>query len=83
MSMNCMNCTGYQDSQDYIIVDNIEDATHWLAQQDSQSYVREYIIPNKAYELIKTLNFELQKQGFLTINGKIPLNYLLNRLNIQ
>jgi hypothetical protein len=38
---------------------------------------------NKAYEIIKVLNIELKNQGFLTINGKIPINYLLNRLNIQ
>jgi hypothetical protein len=38
---------------------------------------------SKAYEIIKVLNIELNNQGFLTINGKIPINYLLNRLNIQ
>ncbi len=38
---------------------------------------------SKAYEIIKTLNCELKEKGFLTINGKIPSNYLFSRLNIQ
>lgn len=38
---------------------------------------------SKAYEIIKVLNIELKNKGFLTINGKIPSTYLLNRLNIQ
>ena len=38
---------------------------------------------SKAYEIIKILNLELEKKGFLTVNGKIPVSYLFNRLNIQ
>jgi len=38
---------------------------------------------SKAYEVIKILNMELKKEGFLTVNGKIPVSYLFNRLNIQ
>ena len=32
-----------------------------------------------AYRMIKRLNAELESQGYLTLTGKVPLNYFLKR----
>jgi hypothetical protein len=37
---------------------------------------------SRAYNLIKKLNQELERQGYLTINGRVPLDYLEERLNL-
>ena len=34
---------------------------------------------NRAYEIIRQLNAELEQKGYLTIRGKIPKAYLLER----
>ena len=34
---------------------------------------------NRAYEIIRQLNAELEQKGYLTIRGKIPKEYLLER----
>ena len=33
----------------------------------------------KAYEYIRKLNAELEEKGFLTVRGKVPAKYLLER----
>ncbi len=38
---------------EYQITNNITEATHWLAHTDNKSKVKDYIEPNKVYELIK------------------------------
>ncbi len=37
----------------------------------------------KAYQIIRTLNAELEKKGYIIIRGRIPQNYLLQRLGIE
>lgn len=37
---------------------------------------------SRAYTLIKKLNSELEQQGYVTINGRIPYDYLQQRLNL-
>lgn len=39
----------------YTIVNNVEDATHWIAYTDEKSCVKEWIIPGKVYELVKLI----------------------------
>ena len=34
----------------------------------------------KAYEIIRTLNAELKEKGYLTVQGKIREDYLLERM---
>lgn len=34
---------------------------------------------SKAYQLIRTMNEELQKDGYLTVRGKVPVAYLEKR----
>lgn len=34
---------------------------------------------SKAYELIRTMNEELQENGYLTVRGKVPVAYLEKR----
>ena len=34
---------------------------------------------SKAYELIRTMNEELQSQGYLTVRGRIPVAYVKKR----
>lgn len=35
---------------------------------------------SKAYTVIKTLNEELKKQGFLTVKGKVPKKYFQTKI---
>lgn len=35
---------------------------------------------SKAYKMLKTWNEELQKDGYLTINGKIPKKYVEKKM---
>lgn len=37
----------------------------------------------KAYQIIRVLNSELEKKGYIIIRGRIPQNYLLQRLGIE
>lgn len=37
----------------------------------------------KAYQIIRILNSELEKEGFIIIRGRVPKNYLLQRLGIE
>lgn len=34
---------------------------------------------SKAYQLIRTMNEELQEKGYLTVRGKVPAAYLEKR----
>ncbi len=34
---------------------------------------------SSAYKVIRQLNDELQKKGYLIVNGKIPKNYFVSR----
>ncbi len=36
-----------------------------------------------AYKTIKQLNNELEEQGFYTISGRIPKDYLFKRYNLK
>lgn len=35
------------------------------------------------YKVIRTLNTELQEKGFLTVQGRIPIEYLCERYKID
>lgn len=37
----------------------------------------------KAYEVIRALNLELKEKGFLTIQGKINIRYLIKRFGLE
>lgn len=37
----------------------------------------------KAYQIIRQLNSELEKKGYLTIRGRVNKDYLLKRLGIK
>lgn len=37
----------------------------------------------KAYQIIRELNEELKKEGYITIRGRINKDYLLKRLGIE
>lgn len=39
-----------------------------------------FVSKSKAYLIIKQLNQELEEKGFLTIAGRIPERYLLDRM---
>lgn len=36
-----------------------------------------------AYQIIRTLNAELQKRGYLTASGRVPAVYFLKRYGIE
>ena len=48
-----------------VIVDYVEDATHWLAYQDQSSPVKQYIFPNKLYKLHKLIDSEGIEEYFI------------------
>lgn len=37
----------------------------------------------KAYKIMKELNDELEKKGYITVRGRINKNYLLKRLGME
>lgn len=37
----------------------------------------------KAYKIMKELNNELEKKGYITMRGRINKNYLLKRLGME
>lgn len=36
----------------------------------------------KAYQIMKRLNKELEEKGFITIPGRVPIDYLKERFNL-
>lgn len=38
---------------------------------------------NKAYKIIKEINEEMEKKGYITIRGKVNRAYLLKRLGAE
>lgn len=38
---------------------------------------------SKAYQIIRVLNKELEKKGFLTLRGRVNREYLLERLGLK
>lgn len=41
------------------------------------------ISENKAYNIIHSLNNELEEQGFITVQGRINKQFLYKRLNLN
>ncbi len=37
----------------------------------------------KAYAIIRQLNEELQKKGYMTIRGRVPEKYLMERFHLE
>lgn len=57
-----------------VATDDINEATHWVAKYDSESCVKDHVIPGKEYELIKHDNgcdgedyFIKSEDGYLTV----------------
>ena len=48
-----------------VIVDYVEDATHWLAYPDQSSPVKQFIFPNKLYKLYKLIDSEGMEEYFI------------------
>lgn len=69
------------DYQNCIIVSNISDASHWLSKPDPTSVVKDYIIPNKMYELIKFKDgFDDENEIFiLSEDGYYSTYYLTHK----
>lgn len=40
------------------------------------------ISKNKAYQVMRMINKELEEKGFITIQGRVPLDYLKERFNL-
>lgn len=38
---------------------------------------------SKAYNVIKKLNMELEDKGYMTVRGRVPIDYLKERFNIN
>lgn len=37
----------------------------------------------KGYQIIRALNRELEDQGYMTVNGRVPIDYLKERFNLK
>jgi hypothetical protein len=63
-----------------IVTDDINEATHWVAKLDPESSVKEFIIPNKEYKLIKHDDgFEYQEYFIKGEDGNLSMYYLLHK----
>lgn len=40
------------------------------------------ISKNKAYQVMRMINKELEEKGYITIRGRVPLDYLKERFNL-
>lgn len=49
----------------------------WLDVEDVKA--RLGVKNSKAYEIIRKLNSELERKGFLTVRGKVPEKYFFER----
>lgn len=38
---------------------------------------------SKAYKVVKNLNEQLQKEGYLTISGRVPVQFLKERFKLE
>ena len=54
--------------------------TSYLAVEDVMELLA--IRKSKAYSIIKDLNVELETKGFMTIPGRVPKKYLLERFKL-
>lgn len=41
------------------------------------------VADTKAYEIIKQLNAELEKSGYITVRGRVPAEYFEKRLGVK
>lgn len=65
---------------EYTLTNNIEEATHWLSLFDSDSPVRDSVIPHKTYELYKLKDDIGFKEYFiLDENGNFSMIYLCHK----
>lgn len=39
--------------------------------------------PGKGYQIIRALNNELEEKGFMTVSGRVPIDYLRERFNLK
>lgn len=76
--MSCNNLF-LGENLEYIVVDTIEEATHWLAYKDDKSIIKDSITPNKQYKL------EFIDDGFYPDyfiednNGKLIMAYMAHK----
>lgn len=62
---------------EYTITNDISKATAWLSDYDPDSVVKEYIIPNKAYELFKLKDDLGEEEYFIKgEDGCLSMYYL-------
>jgi hypothetical protein len=65
-----------------IVTENINDATHWVAEYDPESCVKDFIIPNKEYPLIKYDNGFDQEDIFIeSEDGLLSMYYFCHKGN--
>lgn len=69
---NSVNCP--------IVTNDICNATHWKAKVDPESCVKEFIIPNKEYKLIKHDNGFDQEEYFIkSEDGNLSMYYMCHQ----
>jgi flavin-dependent dehydrogenase len=65
--------------EEYSITTNISNATHWVAHTDTQSKVKDYITPNKIYEVIKHEDGFVEEDYFIKgDDGTLDMYWLVH-----
>lgn len=62
-------------------MDQISELPKMLRASDVAGICR--VCEAKAYEIIRILNKEIQKKGYITISGRVSKNYFLERLYLK
>lgn len=64
----------------YISVENIEDATHWVSLPDSDSPISDSVIPHKAYELHKMKDdIDFEEYYIIDENNNYAMTYICHK----
>ncbi len=64
----------------YTVTEDISKATHWLAHKDSNSCVKEFIIPEKVYPLIKYDDGFNEEESFIKAeDGSLSMYFMCHK----
>lgn len=73
----------YYIGRNYTITDDITKATHWLSKPDNRSCIKDYIVPNKMYKLIKLKDEETDEDEYFIISedNNYSMYYMIHHGN--
>jgi len=71
------------DYQNYTVTNDISKANAWVSFPDETSCVKDFIIPNKIYPLIKQIDNSIDEEDYyiLTEDGVLSMYYMCHAGN--